>query len=438
MKRLALIVLPLLLVALALAERGGRSALALPQDVKILSVSCASNPEVTVIQNMGLLPVSLNGFALNDLAPGAPGAAAASSSVFYPLPPGLALNPGQTITFFSGPAAAPISSSFFTLTRVYIYNHALAQSRTEGAVLSFNGQAVSTVICSEAATPFPTPATPAPATASPSVATALATPTPFTPTATATPANATVTATVFPTASSTASVTSGGATSASATPSTAAGAGATVTPVPTATPAVSATPSATPVIASATGPTTVSYAPGWNLVGGPDGTVFSGAQELLAPSADGSAYVTLDPQQPATAGIGYWAYFPAGNSDPSVMLAPSTLQTLMLDVQTGVWSLVGNPTEDTVLVSGADAVETYSPSSGYQSATDLAPGQGALVFSYTNAQITLIAEPAGAASGAPQVLTNAAAGSTPTATNPATPAPTATPQQEIPTAHPPQ
>src|SRR5579864_3405668 len=136
MKRLALITVLLIIAGVTLIERGGGGVLALPQDVKIVSVSCAANPEVTVIQNTGLLAVSLNGFAVNGLATG--------SSAFYPLPPGLSLDPGQIATFFSGPAAPPVSSSLYTLTRLYIYDHALARSKTEGAVLTFNAQVVST------------------------------------------------------------------------------------------------------------------------------------------------------------------------------------------------------------------------------------------------------------------------------------------------------
>ncbi|HVC31482.1 MAG TPA: hypothetical protein VND24_09870, partial [Steroidobacteraceae bacterium] len=89
-------------------------------------------------------------------------------------------------------------------------------------------------------------------------------------------------------------------------------------------------------------------------------------------------------------------------------------------------------------VTGADAVETYSPANGYELVTDLAPGQGALVFSYTGNQITLTAE-AGTVSGSPQQSLPAG---TPAATAPVggspTPAQTASPPQTIPTALPPQ
>ena len=393
MKRLLLLSGLLAVAGVLVLRQGGRRALALPQDVRIVSVSCAANPEVTVIQNTGLLPISLNGFAINDLATGgAAGGASNSSSVFYPLPPGLSLNPGQIATFFSGPAAPAVSNNLYTLTRLYIYNHALARSKTEGAVLSFDAQAVSTALCAEAATPIPVTPTPTSAGAPLSSNTPVAAVTPA-PTAAASPSTTTPTA----------------AASASATPEA----------MPSTTALPTPTPPAESVAAASAIPTVVGYTPGWNLVGGPGGTVFASAEELLAPSPDGSGYVTVDPQQPVAAGFGYWAYFPTSDPNPQVSLAPSALQTLTLSIEPGVWSLVANPTQGRVTVAGADAVDTYNPVDGYEAVADLGPGQGALVFSYSNSQVTLTAEAMQPPSAATAV--------------PALPA-----QQAIPTAEPPQ
>lgn len=360
MKRVILgITILILFVTVGFGYRS-HAAFALPQDLKVISVTCASNPEITVVQNTGLLPLSLDGFAINDLAGGV--------ASFFQLPAYLALQPGQQATFYSGPAAPGGAANPYTLTHTYIYNHALARSGTEGAILTYNGAAISTKLCAETptATPSPAPAPfnePATATA---VATSAITNTPL-PTQTPLPV---ATGTISP-----------GVTPASHS-------------MPAPTSMTVATPSPMAATATATSsvaptPTTASYASGWNLVAGTNGTTFDGAARLYAIPADGSAPVLVDPSEGAVAGQAYWAYFGTNDPAPGAVLQPAPSQALTVPIQTGVWTFIGNPTLEPVVVSGADEVVGFDPAQGYLPEQTIPPGFGAGVFSYTNNQVTL-------------------------------------------------
>ena len=145
-------------------------------------------------------------------------------------------------------------------------------------------------------------------------------------------------------------------------------------------------------ITVSTGPTTaVSYPAGWNLVGGPSGTIESGAAgALYTYQAGDSNYESSTPSTPLQAPKGYWAYFPTA---ATVMLPVVTAQTGQATLPANQFIMVGNPTDSTVSLSGADIVDTFTPATNSYTVTTgaatLAPGQGAWVFSHNGGTLTI-------------------------------------------------
>jgi plastocyanin len=132
---------------------------------------------------------------------------------------------------------------------------------------------------------------------------------------------------------------------------------------------------------------TVTYGAGWNLVGGPTGTVLSGAiGALYTFRAGDTAYETQAVTTPLAPGNGYWAYFatpvteslPLSNSQPAAMQLPA-----------GHFVTIGNPSSLPMSVTGADLLLTYDATRGYQTTTILQPGQGAWAFSNNGASLTM-------------------------------------------------
>ncbi|MGI8968787.1 MAG: hypothetical protein ACR2GA_06760 [Chloroflexota bacterium] len=132
----------------------------------------------------------------------------------------------------------------------------------------------------------------------------------------------------------------------------------------------------------------VVYAVGWNLVSGPPGSNFSGAQSPLYTLPPGnSSYETITPDQALHAGYGYWAYFNAG---AAVRLSAGDLAPVSITIPAGQYVMLGNPSGvQPATVSGADVVFTYDPVQGYQSVFVLQPGQGAWAFSFGGAMLTI-------------------------------------------------
>jgi hypothetical protein len=135
--------------------------------------------------------------------------------------------------------------------------------------------------------------------------------------------------------------------------------------------------------------TTVSFSAGWNLVGGPTGTILtsaSGPIYTLTPGA--SSYVTLPPGSPLQGGSGYWVYFP---SPTTVTLATAGAISTTIQLPAGPFILIGNPSNSTVSVGGPGAVVlVYSPTSGtYTQTSQLNPGQGAWAASATGGQLSI-------------------------------------------------
>lgn len=138
-----------------------------------------------------------------------------------------------------------------------------------------------------------------------------------------------------------------------------------------------------------TEPPAASYAAGWNLVGGPAGTVFSQALDPLYTFRPGDVnYEAVPAAAGVQAGYGYWAYFlqPAG-----VSLSGVSTNNASVAVPTGNWVLVGNPSATEVLtIYGATAAWAFDTSvNDYALVSSLQPGSGAWVTVTAGGVVTL-------------------------------------------------
>lgn len=149
----------------------------------------------------------------------------------------------------------------------------------------------------------------------------------------------------------------------------------------------------------------VNYAPGWNLVSGPDGSRLRGATGYLytlQPGDDG--YETMPASAWLKGGYGYWAYFPGGGS----LLAGTGTSSYSPSLAPGEWAMIGNPSANAAAtLVGTTAALTYTPSAGYQSVDAVPAGAGAWVqgSGLVNLSIGAPGQPA-----APQVPQAAATG----------------------------
>ena len=133
---------------------------------------------------------------------------------------------------------------------------------------------------------------------------------------------------------------------------------------------------------------TLTYAAGWNLVGGPAGTVIAGvAAPLFTLQAGDAGYEVLPAGSAQRAGEGYWVYFLVPTT---VALPASGFASLTVPMPYGQLVMIGDPFTAPAVVSGAAAAYTYSPGFGYQVTTVLQPGQGSWALSYSGS-ITLSA-----------------------------------------------
>ena len=133
----------------------------------------------------------------------------------------------------------------------------------------------------------------------------------------------------------------------------------------------------------------VTYQPGWNIVAGPSGTIITGnVGPLYTFQAGNTAYQVISNGTPLVAGQGYWAFFSAATT---VSLPIASPQGMTVTMPAGQFIQVGNPTNTTVSISGADAVDTFDPvANTYRTGvTTLSPGQGAWVFSYAGGPLTI-------------------------------------------------
>lgn len=157
------------------------------------------------------------------------------------------------------------------------------------------------------------------------------------------------------------------------------------TPTPTATATAAATPTPSP---TPTGAITVSVAAGWNLIGGPTGTVIStSAGSLFTLRRTDTDYQVVPSGTPLIGGQGYWAFF---NQATTFTLPAASAQTVTVQAPAGRYFMVGNPGVTPARVSGADVVYVYNASLSRYDATTMIPvGGGAWVFSAGGATITV-------------------------------------------------
>ena len=134
-------------------------------------------------------------------------------------------------------------------------------------------------------------------------------------------------------------------------------------------------------------PGSVQYPSGWNLVGGPTGTVFPTA--LYTWNAISGLYQTVPPGTAVQGGQGYWAFF--ANQTP-VTLNGGSSSSITLSLAAGQWQQIADPSgTENATVSGADLVFSYNPTTAsYNQSTTLLPGQGAWALSFAGATIQVV------------------------------------------------
>jgi hypothetical protein len=148
----------------------------------------------------------------------------------------------------------------------------------------------------------------------------------------------------------------------------------------------------------------------------PPGTDFSVASTLYTLQPGDTDYEQVSAGAGTTAGFGYWATI--ANADQAsftpVTLAMGSNAPYHISVPPGSWVTVGDPSGLLAAsIQGADVAYSYAPATGYQVATTLQPGQGAMVTSATGAVVTVtplqpVAQPqtpAAAANASPPVQT---------------------------------
>ncbi len=153
----------------------------------------------------------------------------------------------------------------------------------------------------------------------------------------------------------------------------------------------------------------VSYAPGWNLVAGPQGARLTGATGQIYTIQPGDAdYQRFPANAPLTACVGYWAYFPTGGSIDFGPFGAASVNCAV-GASNGQFFMVGNPSGSaSITLAGADLAYTYAPDTGYQSTTQLSPGQGAWVSSSGVVKITTSATVSARPAAAPALQVAAA------------------------------
>ncbi|MHB8574558.1 MAG: hypothetical protein ACYDCQ_04430 [Dehalococcoidia bacterium] len=136
---------------------------------------------------------------------------------------------------------------------------------------------------------------------------------------------------------------------------------------------------------------TIRYSAGWNLVGGPDGTVFNSSGATYTLGGGDADYVQNPGSAPIAGGKGYWAYFP---TDTNVTLNGAGLPSVRVTLPPNQYVMIGDPSgTQSALVDGVfDQVLTYNASSQrYDTTTTLDIGQGAWVISSAGGTVTLTA-----------------------------------------------
>lgn len=135
---------------------------------------------------------------------------------------------------------------------------------------------------------------------------------------------------------------------------------------------------------------------GWNLLSGtPAAFLNLNVGPLYSYRAGDSDYEAASPSRDLPTNSGYWAYFVAptqvslGCYGGGIRRPGVVVRTATVDVGPG-WTMLGNPiiASEPATASGADAVYTYDPTSGYQPTSTIQPWQGAWVYSASGGTIT--------------------------------------------------
>lgn len=147
------------------------------------------------------------------------------------------------------------------------------------------------------------------------------------------------------------------------------------------------------------GAPTVTYQPGWNLIGVPSGTRLP--VDAYAWDAAQQAYNPMPAGQPLEGGVGYWAFFTsvtpvalaaggAATTATGATITTVAAASVAVTAPPGAWVMVGNPGTAVAHVSGADAVFIWDARAGqYLASTTLQPGQGAWAISFAGGTITV-------------------------------------------------
>jgi hypothetical protein len=122
----------------------------------------------------------------------------------------------------------------------------------------------------------------------------------------------------------------------------------------------------------------LTYEAGWNIVAAPQGAPLPPSSRGIYTFPAGATGYTSAGSGASQPGVGYWEYF---NQLTPVSYPGQGPQTFTVTLPAAQYVLIGNPAGTLMLVTGADALYTYDPIQGYQTATVLQPGQGAWAFS---------------------------------------------------------
>ncbi|HLZ73307.1 MAG TPA: hypothetical protein VKV26_25665 [Dehalococcoidia bacterium] len=126
------------------------------------------------------------------------------------------------------------------------------------------------------------------------------------------------------------------------------------------------------------------YPPGWNLVAGPQGARLALHGEPLYSLGGDQPQYAANSEGTAQNGQGYWVFYASGQT---LLLVGVPQAVTQVHVNGGEWATLGNSGAKPAAVRGADLALVYDPQSGFQPADLVQPGQAALVYADTDADV---------------------------------------------------
>lgn len=126
------------------------------------------------------------------------------------------------------------------------------------------------------------------------------------------------------------------------------------------------------------------YAPGWNLVAGPEGSHLALHGETLISLAGERPQYAESTLPTAHAGEGYWVYY---NRGATLLLVGVPQPITQVHVSGGQWATIGNSGARPASVRGADIALTYTPDAGFAPAGSVQPGEAALVYADSDTDV---------------------------------------------------